>query len=244
MIVIPMAGMSKRFAEAGYTVPKYMLPLSGETLFDWSVRSFEAYFANEHFAFILRDTHGAKDFVQERLRRLGVQDYSLVLLDQNTGGQAETVQLGIDEMGVGEMEELFIFNIDTLRPRIKLQRREGSSGSLEVFRADGNNWSFIEPTQARSPWVKRCTEKVRISEYCCTGLYYFSQAGHFRQALADERQCRSAPELYVAPLFNHLIRRGLQVDWYEVEANMVLLSGVPQEYTVLADLDIRAHFRV
>jgi hypothetical protein len=237
-----MAGLSKRFAAAGYSQPKYMLPLGGGTLFDWSVRSFEAYFASEHFTFILRDVQDSRQFIAQRLQLLGVKNYDLVVLDQETTGQAETVQIGIDHLGLGDDAALYIFNIDTLRPGIALTPRAGSSGGLEVFKASGSNWSFIEPVEAGSPWVRRCTEKVRISDYCCTGLYYFSRAGHFRQALQAERQSPSAPELYVAPLFNHLISRGLKVEWFEVDSDKVLLSGVPQEYAQLITSDFASHF--
>ncbi|HGG7172902.1 TPA: capsular biosynthesis protein, partial [Escherichia coli] len=33
MFVITMAGLSSRFFNAGYTVPKYQLPLHGQTVF-------------------------------------------------------------------------------------------------------------------------------------------------------------------------------------------------------------------
>ena len=41
MFVIPMAGSSSRFFEAGFLLPKYQLLIGNETVFEWSVRSFE-----------------------------------------------------------------------------------------------------------------------------------------------------------------------------------------------------------
>ena len=38
MIVFPMAGLSRRFSEAGYDQPKYMLPLEGGPCFDAGMR--------------------------------------------------------------------------------------------------------------------------------------------------------------------------------------------------------------
>ena len=48
-----MAGLSSRFFKAGYTKPKYQLDLNGETVFSWSVRSFERYFKTDKFCFYL-----------------------------------------------------------------------------------------------------------------------------------------------------------------------------------------------
>ena len=44
VIVIPMAGESRRFSEAGYISPKYELPLAGKSVFRHAVGSFEHYF--------------------------------------------------------------------------------------------------------------------------------------------------------------------------------------------------------
>ena len=36
-VVIPMSGMSRRFMDAGYTVPKYLLEIDGKTVIDISL---------------------------------------------------------------------------------------------------------------------------------------------------------------------------------------------------------------
>ena len=33
-VVIPMSGMSRRFMDAGYTVPKYLLEIDGKTVIE------------------------------------------------------------------------------------------------------------------------------------------------------------------------------------------------------------------
>jgi hypothetical protein len=230
MIVIPMAGTSRRFATAGYRLPKYMLPVAGETLFDWSVRSFAGEFAREAFLFVVRDVDDTPSFVATRARALGIARFDVVVLDAPTRGQAETVELGLHESGVRDGDELVIFNIDTVRPGLRILRRTGSDGTLEAFRAPGDHWSFVEPESAGSAWVRRCAEKRRISPLCSTGLYRFARSSDFMCALERERACPSLPELYVAPLFNHLIANGRRIDWYEVPASDVWLAGVPDEY--------------
>lgn len=230
MIVIPMAGLSRRFTDAGYALPKHRLPLAGATLFERAVGSFDAYFATDPFLFVVRDVEGAPAFVAETARALGIARFEVAVLDAPTRGQAETVELGLRAIGVPGADELVIFNVDTIRPGLRIARRAGSSGTLEVFRAPGEHWSFVEPQAAASPWVRRCTEKVRIGELCSTGLYRFAHAEDFVRALDDERARPSSPELYVAPLYNHLIARGLRVDWVEVPAADVWLAGVPAEY--------------
>ena len=80
MIVIPMLGRSSRFFDSGYLLPKYQLPIGSETLFERSVRSFEKLFFNTHFLFLVRSDFGAKEFVANKLIKLGIKDYRVIEL--------------------------------------------------------------------------------------------------------------------------------------------------------------------
>lgn len=233
MIVIPMAGESRRFLAAGYDRPKYMLPLEGRPLFDWTMLSFQALFATEPFLFIARDVHGTAAFIRERLTALGLPRAAVVLLQAPTAGQAETVEQGLVAAAVPDDVPLAIFNIDTIRPGIVATDMPGTEGWLEVFRTTGDNWSFVEPDAPGSSFVRRCTEKQRISDLCCTGLYAFAAARLFHESLAAERAAPASHELFVAPLYNHLIARGHRIGWREVPTERVILAGVPAEYEAL-----------
>lgn len=236
MIVIPMAGESSRFRKAGYDRPKYMLELAGRPLFDWTVLSFQAQFLEERFLFVARDVDGTSAFIRERLHVLGIRQSETVLLDGPTSGQAETVAFGLAQVSAPDCDTLTVFNIDTIRPLYAPPldpKIQGAAGWLEVFEGAGEGWSFIEPAEDGSCFVRRTTEKLRISNLCCTGLYAFRSPALFGAALAAERARPSSPELYVAPIYNHLIAQKLQVAFYRVPADQVLFSGVPAEYEAL-----------
>jgi hypothetical protein len=226
MIVIPMAGRSQRFFDAGYRQPKFMLELRGETVFAHAVGTFEAEFRRRPFLFIAAQE--AADFVGEECARLGVADFEVVALDHTTAGQAETVELGI-----GAYEgPLTIFNIDTFRPGFAFPGGlcDEADGWLEVFKGSGPNWSYVKPAPGPEPWALATAEKQPISDLCCTGLYHFAQAAGFRRALAAERLAPQARELYVAPLYNHLIAEGARITWRLIDRSEVIFCGTPAEY--------------
>ncbi|MEI9851638.1 MAG: hypothetical protein WDN24_13230 [Sphingomonas sp.] len=162
MIVIPMAGMSRRFTEAGYDRPKYMLPVRDQSLFALSVRSFERYFADQDFLFVYRDIEGTDAFVREEAQQLGIDRAAFVPLDAPTGGQAETVAIGLERARVDPAAAITIFNIDTIRPDFRFPAEGGvmeSAGYLEVFRGSGDNWSFVGPMPDEPGRAARTTEK-------------------------------------------------------------------------------------
>lgn len=249
MIVIPMAGKSRRFFEAGYKEPKFFLPLDGRPLFDWSLLSFKAYFESQEFLFIAQDDDSIKKFLIERIKVLGIKKFQFIYLSAPTRGQAETVFFGVQKylsstlLTESQKEQaLIIFNIDTIRPNIQFPRDWEAHGWIEVFEAAGDNWSFVLPKVDSPEWVDKCTEKMRISDLCCTGLYGFSSIAQYLDAYAAELNSPSSFELFVAPLYNHLISKGAPISWYAVDCGEVFLSGVPDEYERLKKINLRQYF--
>jgi hypothetical protein len=235
LIIIPMAGLSSRFTAAGYQQPKYMLEAHGRTLFDHAVLSFAAYFRSVPFLFIARDIENTSGFISERTSALGILDSQVVLLDEPTRGQGETVALGIARAEVDMSTPLTIFNIDTFRLGFRFPDWvDDCDGYLETFVGEGPNWSFVRPVSPGSDHVAETTEKVPISNFCCTGLYHFARAKLFQEAYSvDSRLGRDelqGGELYVAPLYNRLIAAGRDVRFTVVPSDDIIFCGVPAEY--------------
>jgi hypothetical protein len=237
MFVIPMAGMSSRFMRAGYTEPKYRLPAFGQSLFAHAVGSFARYFRTDRFLFITLRQFAAADFVSAECRRLGIASFDVVTLDTLTRGQAETVYLGLASAGVGR-EPLTIFNIDTAEVDFTHPTFVGEcDGYLDVFLAPGDHWSFVAPAPGSDCRVAATAEKQRISALASTGLYHFASADDFRAAClagASGDPAAAGPgELFVAPLYNHLIGLGRDIRYRLVDRDRVVLFGTPDEYARL-----------
>jgi hypothetical protein len=233
MIVIPMAGLSRRFVEAGYDRPKYMLEAGGVSLFAHSIRSFAHYFRSERFLFVCRDLFSTAAFVEVECRRMGIRDYAVIKLTAPTRGQADTVHIGLERAQAPDGDAVTIFNIDTIRPEFRFPQSKSTvraDGFLEVFRDTGSNWSFVCPENKNSDRVAQTTEKIPISDLACTGLYHFRRAGFFRDAFRAAAAAPFRGELYVAPLYNHLISHAYDIRYVLISRDDVVFSGVPAEY--------------
>lgn len=228
-----MAGLSSRFTKAGYTLPKYMLYAGEKSLFNISVNSFKNYFDSVNFVFIARKLFDTELFIKKECILLGIKKYQTVMLDHPTNGQAETVMLGIKNANLDQDESILIFNIDTFRPNYSYPKDIFNwDGYLEVFKGQGANWSYAKTINSNSTVVIETAEKVEISDNCSTGLYYFKSVSSFLD-IYNNIQTDSIShhkELYIAPLYNSLIKKGAQVHIHVIERKDVIFCGVPEEY--------------
>jgi hypothetical protein len=232
-----MAGLSKRFNNAGFTLPKYMLYAREKSLFNLAVSSFQKYFKTANFLFIARDVFSTAEFIHKECLLLGVVNYEIVILNKPTRGQAETVYLGICNLKLAETESVLIFNIDTFRPSFSFPDELSCwDGYLEVFEGTGNNWSYAKTENFSSKRVIQTAEKKQISNYCSTGIYYFKEIGSFVDAFENTNVSKlELPEMYIAPLYNYLITQGQNISIDIIKRTDVVFCGVPEEYYSFLD---------
>lgn len=233
MIVMPMAGLSSRFTKAGYDKPKYMLEAFGKPLFDYAVEGFIDYFDSELFLFICRDIQNTPEFIKQRCETLGVKQMEIVVLTEPTGGQAETVALGLKD-SKHLNAPITVFNIDTFRRNFSFPEfQQDCDGYLEVFEGEGSNWSYAKPKGEGSNRVIETAEKNPISNLCSTGLYYFKSGQIFMELFENAKDANCAlvnNEYYIAPLYNLMIQDGADIRYDLVEIEDITFCGVPDEY--------------
>jgi dTDP-glucose pyrophosphorylase len=232
MIIITMAGASSRFFKAGYNIPKYQLELEGKSVFKHSIESFSKYFKTDKFVFVIRDIYDTQKFIEREIQELQISEYQILTIENETRGQAETAYIATSQFE-GDFP-IYIFNIDTFRhDYVKPDFIEECDGYLEVFRAEGEHWSFILADSDGN--VIRTTEKDRISDLCSDGLYYFKSKKEFElifeDALKHDKTVKG--ELYIAPLYNELISLGKTIKYAEISTDQIEFCGTPQEYEAL-----------
>lgn len=149
--------------------------------------------------------------------------------------------MGLQRANISDKESLIIFNIDTFRPNFSLPTcfdREKIDGYLEVFEADGEQYSFVLPSDETLCKVAKTAEKQRISNLCSSGLYYFRKSKDFTdifrtmQAKGDVTK----KEFYIAPMYNYLIEKGGDVRYHKIGLEEIVFCGTPQEYERLRDM--------
>lgn len=229
-VIITMAGLGSRFREAGYQVPKYMIEAKGKTLFEWSMDSLLDY--NPHvskYVFVVRREDASPGFIREKCRLYGLADVEIVEIDHLTDGQATTCMLA---MPYCEMAEpILVYNIDTYVEPYEMKYADISGdGYIPCFHTDGDHWSFVKIDNTGKAVEVR--EKKRISDNCTLGAYYFSSAKLYQWLYKEYYSDKSRlekNEKYIAPIYNSMIEKGMEVTISIVPVEKVHVLGTPEE---------------
>lgn len=230
IIIITMAGLGSRFRKAGYNCPKYMIEAKGKTLFDWSMNSLLGY--NEYvskYIFVVRKEDGSEQFIREHMASFGISNTEIVGIDYLTDGQATTCMLAIPQCNPDE--EIMVYNIDTyVEPGEMKYEDISGDGHIPCFYADGDHWSFAKLDENGN--VVEVREKERISDNCTLGAYYFKSAKLYKR-LYEEYYAGDSKmeknEKYIAPLYNYMVEKGMEVTISIVDEKKVHVLGTPEE---------------
>lgn len=228
-IIITMAGMGSRFREIGLDKPKHEIYANGKTLFEWSLLSLKDFFSDE-FIFIVREGFYNENFIIKILNQLDIKKFHIVVVDELTDGQASTC-LCADNLLSGT-DSICIFNIDTYITPGKLKRDDITDdiiGYIPAFRGSGDRWSFIKLD--KNGLVKDITEKIRISDFCSIGLYYFKEWNIYKEVynLYKDEVKSQYNEVYIAPLYKYLIDKKHKLTTSIIDSKDVFILGTPDD---------------
>ena len=231
-IVITMAGLGSRFRKAGYTVPKYEIEVFGRSLFSWSMESLRGFFLPDNdYYFIVRREDNAAPFIKSEWEKIAGDPLRVhvIELDAPTDGQATTAMLAAPMWR--KDDSLLIYNIDTYVEAYQMKAEDiQGDGFIPCFSAPGDHWSFVAVDENGDATEVR--EKVRISDNCTLGAYYFATCKLYEDMYDEYYKDPSnleKGEKYVAPLYNHMIRKGMKVRISLVDGKCVHVLGTPEE---------------
>ncbi len=226
LVLVPMAGLGKRFADEGYDLPKPMIPVSGRPMVIQATRDLPDAPATR---FVLRSDLPMLNEMLVRLRTSFVGT-STLLLDQATEGQAITCRLGIENMDmdqpltIGACDNAMLYDVHKLEA---LLAPGGADLLIWVVRghADGRlrptNFGWVEADAAglvTGVRVKQVPENPAVDPMI-VGTFTFRRAGDFDlacQALID-RDGRINNEYYVDSLIEDALALGLKCCLFEID---------------------------
>jgi len=208
-IVMPMAGRGSRLAGWQQNTPKPLIQVAGKPMIAWAMESLRGLSATR-LIFVALVEHEKQFGFINMLSRITRMPTEFVLLEETTEGQLCTVLAA--KQWINTDEDLLIASADTLvRSNLGRDIQNQSiecHGLISVADLPGDHWSFARAD--RGGQVIEVAEKVRISDFASTGLYYFRSGSEF-VAIGDEiirNKEKNRGEFFVIPVYQKYIERG------------------------------------
>jgi len=212
-IVVPMAGRGSRFANAGYTVPKPLIPVGGKPMIQWVIDNVRPRISHRFIFICLADHLREYPDVPAILRRL-CPGCEIVEVSQVTEGAACTVLLARefiendDPLMIANSDQFVEIPIDRYLAQMDEQQADGL---IMTFWADHPKWSYCRMRPDGT--VAQVVEKQVVSNEATVGIYNFRRGRDYVRA-ADAmiaKNLRVNNEFYVAPTYDQLIEEGRKV---------------------------------
>lgn len=240
-IVLPIAGRGKRFADAGYSNPKPLIPVHGIPMIEVVVQNVRPQ-QPHHFTFVALQEHLDHTQMLPTLQRIA-PGCTVVPVSQVTEGAACTVLLAREV--IDNDDALMIVNSDQyvdvdIDDYLAEMEREQADGLIMTFWADHPKWSYVRLDAERR--VTEVIEKVVVSNDATVGIYNFRRGRNFVRGV--ERMValdmRVNNEFYVAPVYNQVIAEGTKVVTYNIDTkgNGMYGLGVPDDLQTFLSADI------
>jgi dTDP-glucose pyrophosphorylase len=225
-----MAGRGSRFADAGYTIPKPLIPVHGVPMIKVVVDNLTPD-CEHRFIFICQQSHiDQYDLVPklksyaERVEVIGIRGI--------TEGQVCTALLAKkffdnDEPLMNANSDQFVdFDVNEYLDEMNTRNLDGL---IMTMKSQDSKWSYTKTDE--DGFVVETAEKKVISTDATVGIFNFARGRDLvrsaEQMIRDN--LRVNHEFYTCPCYNYLIREGMKIGIYPVgeEYNGMYGLGIP-----------------
>jgi hypothetical protein len=240
VLVVPMAGLGKRFADQGYVLTKPLVPVSGLPMVFQATRDLPS---AEHRVFVLREDMPSYVDVANQLSTRYPKAI-IKTIDRVTQGQACTALIGLDSLEgkvgakcslitIGACDNGAIYDVESFSRLVRDPSVDvivwGARGYPNAIRNPQMfGWIDAVEGQVQSVSVKMPLDKP-LSDPIVLGTFTFRRAADFRRALDRliARDGRINGEFYIDSLINDAIALGLKCRLFEVDS--YLCWGTPDD---------------
>ena len=226
-VIIPMAGHGSRFSDAGYFLPKLLLPVIGEPMIEAVINNLNI---DGKYIFIIQRSHSIEYGLDILLKRVK-PECEIIMIDEVTEGPACTALLAKEF--INNDTQLVITNCDQIindfdiNKLIEFSNINKADGVLGAFISNSNKNSYMKlDTNGKAIEIK---EKIVISNIATNGLHYWKHGKDFISSAERmiEKDDRYNNEFYIAPTYNYMINNGKTILPYFY--NLHFPIGTPED---------------
>jgi len=227
-ILIPMAGLGKRFEKTHPNTPKPFIDIKNQSMLSRVIKNLKNDIVE--FIFVSQENLFKDNRFQTIIQNENI-NYKRVTAPNRTDGPACSCLLAKnfinndDPLIIINCDQIILdFNIDNL---LKFAIYNNADGVLGTFHSTSSKNSYIKLGDDLR--VQEIKEKIVISNIATNGLHFWKHGKFFVESAEKmiEANDRYSNEFYVAPSYNYLIKQGKTILPYYY--NLHYPIGIPED---------------
>lgn len=231
-----MVGLGKRFADAGFSLPKPLISVRGKAIVQHSIESLGL---QGKYIFIIRKSEYSEQikFLLKSLK----PECEIIEIDYLTEGSVNSILLAKDF--IDNDDELVTTNCDQRtdwdhEDFLNFCRKSNSDGVVVTYPYDNivvnqkSPYSFISLNSDLT--ASRLEEKFAISNLALCGIHYWKKGKHFIESAEEmiRNNDRINNEFYVAKTYNYLIKNKKIIKHYPIKKGGFFSLGTPEDVKI------------
>lgn len=233
-IVIPMAGLGSRFANAGFTTPKPFIKVGNAQMpmIECVLQNLSAPHARFYLVALKSHLSQEKTLIDKLTHKYNAKFIGIENLTQGAACSVLYASEFIDNdtpLIIANSDQIVDINISDFCAECFKHRLDGQILCF-VDKTCNPKWSFVR-VDSQLGFVVEVREKEPISEFATSGIYLFTRGADFVKSAKEMimQNERVQGEFYVAPTYNYAIKNSAKIGIYEISRESMHGLGTPQD---------------
>jgi len=226
IILIPLGGLGERFIKNNYTLPKALVNIFGKPILYYLLDSLKI-LSNIDFVYIPYNKEYANYRFEDKLMKdFPNIKFKFLKLEKNTEGAAETINIALKELD-NENTPILCLDSDNFYSVDIINLWNGKNKIITI--EDNNLNPIYSYVKFENNKIIDIVEKVKISNYACTGAYGFSsykQLLLYSQKILDNKIMQKG-EYYTSTVISEMIKDNIEFENLVINSDNWHCLGTP-----------------
>ena len=232
IIIIPLGGTGQRFKKNGYELPKALIEVDGLPILYYLLMNLNL--KNVNFVYIpYNKEYKNYNFEVKLENRFPEIIFKFLCLEEDTRGAAETLNIALKKLDTFYLDiPILSLDSDSFYKVDVIEKWNGKDCVFSIIDKDEEaKYSYVQIDKLMNEYIIDIKEKVKISDYACTGAYGFESVRKLIKFtdLMIKNNNMQKNEFYTSGVIKMMIEKNHKFKNTTIELKDFISLGTPEQ---------------
>lgn len=232
IIIIPLGGTGQRFKKNGYELPKALIEVDGISILYYLLMNLNL--KNVKFVYIpYNKEYKNYNFELKLENRFPEIEFKFLCLEEDTRGAAETLNIALKNLDAFHLDcPILSLDSDSFYKVDVIEKWNGKNCVFSIIdKEDDAKYSYVLIDNINNQCIIDIKEKVKISDYACTGAYGFESVDVLIKFtdLMIENNSMQKNEFYTSGVIKMMIEKNHNFKNMMINSKDFISLGTPKQ---------------